>query len=70
MNDDELFEGMKEGFAIRLADLEKKLDAARSALRIISTWATFEYGPDHPVGHALVSSHVENLCEETLAEIS
>ena len=39
----------------------------RSALQIISTWATFEY-ENLPRGHALVASEVEALCRRVLDE--
>ncbi len=47
--------------------LEKRLEVARSALKAIHTWATFEY-QGLPPGHALVPKQVAELCRKTLAE--
>lgn len=45
------------------AETCKRLDLARGALRIISTWATFQNGIE------LVPEHVARLCSKTLEEI-
>lgn len=48
-----------------LARLRRRLDQARSVLRVIRTWATFAYG-DLPAGHALVPEQVAALCDQVL----
>ena len=45
----------------------KLLEKARSALKAIHIWATFEHN-GMPAGFLLVPDHVADLCERTLAE--
>ena len=59
-NTDELIEAMKEGFAVRLADVEAKLQEALSTLKSIRTWAAFEGGVD------LDAEHLVKLCDKVL----
>lgn len=44
----------------RIAQLERENAALKSALKVISTWATFNGGSE------LVPKHVENLCKKVL----
>ena len=46
-----------------LASTCRRLEAARSALQVISTWATFQCGIE------LVPEHVARLCDNTLRRI-
>lgn len=49
--------------------LERELDEALSALKIIHTWSTFET-KNNPKGHALVPDTVSKLCIKTLKRSS
>jgi hypothetical protein len=47
--------------AERLRELEKNLKTTTGALKVIHTWANFEW-QDLPKGHALVPDDVSKLC--------
>lgn len=48
-----------------LIEQYRGLDRCKSALRVIQTWAEFEY-EGLPKGHALVPEQVAELCKKTL----
>jgi hypothetical protein len=46
----------------------KKLQAARAALRVIDTWATFEINTAQPAGSVLNALEVHRACKAALEE--
>lgn len=65
----ELREDLREAEATEdeVRRFHKALESARSALRVIHTWAVFQYG-DQPPGHALDPKPVAALCDKKLKE--
>ena len=53
-------ESAVRGFAEHIVKLEKRISELESALKVISTWATFQNGSE------LNPMHVEKLCQKVL----